>query len=336
MSLSYQILGKPFEDNALCVEVRPGERIHRLLFDCGQHCLDSLRTAVVLGIDHLCFSHFHLDHISGFDAFLRLNYNRESKPVHLWGPQDALNVLHHRLRGVTWDLVQDQPGEWYISQITGGKIATKKYFTRDGFAQPHPVEDRPFHGVLIKTPDYRIEARIMEHRVPSLAYRVTESAKYNIDAEKLRDHDLEPGAWLETVKDISTGDDEEMIVDDKSYSLGQLREWVLTEHKGESIAYTTDLVYEESSVQSLIEMIRGCDTFVCESTYADEDAELAAKHFHLTASQAAQIAADAGVNKLMLFHLSKRYTKEGTDRLLEQARAVFPETYFPGNWLLKR
>jgi len=334
MSLSYQILGKPFEDNALYVEVRPGEQIHRILFDCGQRCLDALRPSTILNIDQLCFSHFHMDHISGFDSFLRMNYNRERKPVYLWGPQDALEVLHHRLRGVTWDLVKDQPGEWQISQITGEGITTHKYFTREGFAQPHPLEQRPFNGLIADQNDYTIEARIMQHRVPSLAYRISEPKQYNIDPEVLQQRNLDPGQWLETVKDLSREDDEKIEVGERAYSLGQLREWLLVKQEGESIAYATDLVYEESSIQSLIEMINGCDTFVCESTYADEDSELAAKHYHLTASQAAQIAAEAGVGKLILFHISKRYSQQGTQKLLEQARTIFPETYFPEHWTL--
>lgn len=332
MSLSYQILGKPFEDNALYVEVRPGEQIQRILFDCGQRCLDALRPSTLLNIDHLCFSHFHMDHISGFDAFLRMNYNRERKPVHLWGPQDALEVLHHRLLGVTWDLVKDQPGEWQISQITGEKIATNKYFTREGFAQSHSLKGRSFYGLIVEQDNYTIEARIMQHRVPSLAYRVSEPKQYNINPEELQQRNLEPGQWLETVKDFSREDGEQIAVNDKLYSLGQLRQWLLVKHEGESITYATDLVYEESSIQLLIEMISGCDTFVCESTYAGEDAELAAKHYHLTASQAAQIAADAGVGKLILFHISKRYSREGSQRFLEEARTIFPETYFPEHW----
>jgi len=334
MSLSYQILGQPFEDNALYVEIHPGEEIYRILFDCGQNCLSALRPSTILNIDHLCFSHFHLDHISGFDSFLRMNYNRERTPVHLWGPQDSLEVLHHRLLGVTWDLVKDQPGEWQISQITHDEISTNTYLTREGFAQPHPVGERPFKGVIVHESNYAIEVRIMEHRVPSLAYRISEPTQYNIDANVLAAKDFKAGAWLETVKDLSREDIENIEVGGKPYSLGQLRDLLLVEHPGESIAYATDLVYEESSIQGLIEMIGGCDTLICESTYSDEDADLAARHYHLTASQAAQIAAEAGIGKLILFHLSKRYSKDGVQNLLNEARAIFPETYFPENWTL--
>jgi ribonuclease Z len=55
-------------------------------------------------------------------------------------------------------------------------------------------------------------------------------------------------------------------------------------------------------------LAEGADMLVIESTFLDEDAELATEHGHLTAGQAARVAADSGVRHLVLTHFSQRYT----------------------------
>jgi ribonuclease Z len=64
----------------------------------------------------------------------------------------------------------------------------------------------------------------------------------------------------------------------------------------------------------------GCDMLVIESTFLDEDIELAVEHGHLTAGQAAAVARDAGVRHLVLTHFSQRYTEP--DEFERQARAA--------------
>ena len=71
MSISYQILGQPGRDNALFVEINTGQSIHRLQFDCGEACLRDLPVSQIQAIDGLLFSHFHIDHVAGFDSYLR-------------------------------------------------------------------------------------------------------------------------------------------------------------------------------------------------------------------------------------------------------------------------
>lgn len=88
-----------------------------------------------------------------------------------------------------------------------------------------------------------------------------------------------------------------------------------------SYAYCSDTRY----IPTLHKLIEGVDLLYHESTYADEDAERAKKYAHSTASQAAQVAHDAHAKKLLLGHYSARYNQE--DVLLNEARAIFPESY---------
>lgn len=71
MSLASQVLGNAGRDNALLVSVDSGQAVHKLLFDCGDGCLGQLPFGEVQTINHLFFSHLHMDHVSGFDTYFR-------------------------------------------------------------------------------------------------------------------------------------------------------------------------------------------------------------------------------------------------------------------------
>ncbi|MFI7585195.1 ribonuclease Z [Kocuria sp. M1N1S27] len=78
------------------------------------------------------------------------------------------------------------------------------------------------------------------------------------------------------------------------------------------------LVMDTAPCPGAEELADGADLLVAESTFADDDAALAARYRHLTAGQAGALAAGGGVGMLVLTHFSSRYTD--VDRLAEQAR----------------
>lgn len=82
-------------------------------------------------------------------------------------------------------------------------------------------------------------------------------------------------------------------------------------------------VGDSGRTSDLIDHVRGADALVIESTYLDAEAELAKAYDHLTASQAARLARDAGVGQLILTHISRRY---GNKQVLAEAQAIFPNT----------
>lgn len=88
-----------------------------------------------------------------------------------------------------------------------------------------------------------------------------------------------------------------------------------------SYAYCSDTRY----MPHLHERIEGVSTLYHESTYHSRDIARAKLYYHSTAEQAAMVARDAHVGKLLLGHYSARYDDE--NELLDEARSIFPESY---------
>jgi ribonuclease Z len=143
MSLSFRVLGNFRNDNALFVSVDTGQHVSRLMFDCGDGCPHALETGDLLAMDHLFFSHFHMDHVSGFDLFFRLNFDREPA-VNVWVPPGGTEILHHRFRGFEWNLVGPrQPGTWLVHEIDPQRIRTTRFHAREAFRAAHAERERP-------------------------------------------------------------------------------------------------------------------------------------------------------------------------------------------------
>lgn len=88
-----------------------------------------------------------------------------------------------------------------------------------------------------------------------------------------------------------------------------------------SYAYCSDTRY----IKTLHELVKGVSTLYHESTYSAEDAERARIYWHSTSQDAAKVARDASVGKLLLGHFSARYNNES--QLLDEAKEIFPNSY---------
>ena len=134
MTLSYQVLGNPGRDNALLVTVDTGQAVSRLLFDCGEDCLAAVPFGDVLEIDHLCFSHLHMDHVAGFDSYFRCLYPRTAKGNDVWGPPGTAAILRHRFQGFLWNLVANQQATWRVYELHSDHIESFRFELAEAFA----------------------------------------------------------------------------------------------------------------------------------------------------------------------------------------------------------
>lgn len=332
MSIAFQMLGAPGQDNALLVRVQTGQATHRLLLDCGAGCPDQLSVAELQAVDHLLFSHLHMDHVAGFDSFFRHTFNRLDRPNQIWGPPETVRIIHHRLQGYLWNLTAQLQAVWHLHDIHPHHVERRSARASEGFAALHECGALPHDGRPIVHHDYTVEVLRLHHGTPTLGYIVREAPRVNIDPDRLAALGLRPGPWLRQVKHPAADDDGPIDVGGELRDLGWLRETLLVETPGDSLAYLTDFSLAGGELERVAQALRGVGTLVCESQYRAADAALARANYHITARDAAELAARAGVGRLVLFHLSRRYTRDEWRLLLEEAREIFPAAEFPAEW----
>jgi ribonuclease Z len=331
MSLAWEILGRMETDNALFVRVNAGQAIQNVLFDCGEGCLLELEFSDVLALDHVCFSHFHADHVGGFDSLLRARLNLD-KPLHLWGPVGSIELISHRLQGILWNLADGLSAPWTVHEIHESVIYSRTFQNLEGFKNIVPDGEKPWNDTILETVHFRLQVRIMDHGTPSLAYRLSEPERVNVDTNQFASLGLQPGAWVKAFKDAPI-EQTELEINGKIHDLELLRARLFVRSKGEAIAYLTDFKMDESAIFKLKSMLQVGDILVCESQYAHSDLELAIRNDHMTNIQAATLAARVKAKQLVLFHISRRYSSSlEWQELLLEAQTVFANTVFSGTW----
>jgi ribonuclease Z len=330
MSISYSVLGKPGKDNALFVKVNSGKRFTRLLFDAGESVLNTVDQGDIKSIDYIFFSHCHIDHIAGFDYLFRRIFDRE-KPINVFGPHGITSVILHRLNGYTWNLISGTPGEWIIHELQGDKTLISVIRAADSFSKVSSTEVRHGGNIVLSNNDFEVKVFFLNHSIPSAGYVLKEKETYNVDKNRLAQLGITPGEWLQKVKDDNSDMDEVIYTGGRSYSVLYLKELLLRKKEGDSVVYMTDFLFDQA-VEDSLKLISNCNTIVCESQYLDEDKQLAEQNFHITSRQAAMIAARSKAEKLILFHISDRYRGDDFLTLLEEARELFPKTYYPSEW----
>lgn len=171
----------------------------------------------------------------------------------------------------------------------------------------------PSRATIFENDAITVETVPLRHRTPTVGFIFREKPKprhldgelakfYNIPIAKR--HDIKLGA--DFVTDDGTVIPNSRLTKPASPSC--------------SYAYISDTIYDPS----IIPAIEGVDLLYHEATYTDSASHLATQRYHSTAAQAAMIARDAAVGRLLLGHYSKSYHNE--DAHLCEARAIFPNT----------
>jgi len=180
----------------------------------------------------------------------------------------------------------------------------------------YPVNVRELRdGEEVKFNGFKIIAFKTEHIVQSVGYAVIEDdrrGKFNRDkAEK--ELGIPPGPLYAK---LARG--ESIIWNGKLIT----PEMVLGEkRRGRKVVYTGDTRPTERTV----EVARGADILIHDAAFGEELKDWAIESGHSTAREAAEVAKQAGVKKLILTHISTRYSKD-VSPLLEEAKEVFENT----------
>jgi len=164
-------------------------------------------------------------------------------------------------------------------------------------------------GKVFDKGKFYIQAAKMKHDTPCLAYSFIEKDKTRIDKAKMKKLKIKPGPELKNIKN-----GESIKINGKTIKAKDITYF----EKGRKITFIMDTVINDGAA----ELAKNSDLLVCESTYSEQEKDLAAEYKHLTARQAAEIAKKSKSQRLILTHISQRYDyKEKI--LLQEARKVF-------------
>ena len=166
-------------------------------------------------------------------------------------------------------------------------------------------------GDTVERDGYRVAAFAVEHRVPALGYALFEEERPGrFDAALAERLGVRPGpdfGRLQRGEGVDGVSPEQVM--------GPAR-------PGRKLVVSGDT----APSAALAVAAHDADLLVHEATFVEEERDRAVQTAHATATQAAELARDAGVRMLALTHLSTRY---GGREIRDEARAVFPNTVVP-------
>jgi len=271
-----------------------GLAIHRegetLLFECGEGTQrQMMRYGVSFALSEIFFTHFHADHFLGVIGLIRtLGLQGRPEPLFLYGPKGAKKVLSTAMQlGV-----ERVPFPVEINEVKAGETVSGP-IKRDG---------------------YEICAFPTEHGGgPSLGYTLKEHMRRGrFDVEKARALGIPEGPlWGKLTK----GEQVQLANGQTvrpSEIIGEAR-------PGRLVAFTGDT----RPCTATVDAAQGADLLIHEATFGEEERDRARDTGHSTAKEAAQVALAAKAKRLVLSHVSARYSISA-DELVREAREVFP------------
>ena len=290
MSLTLTLLGtsasRPTVERnvASAVLVREGET---LMFDCGEGTQrQMMRYGVSFSLRDIYFTHMHADHVIGVIGLLRtMALQGRTEPMRLLGPVGAGRHLK-------------RAKEFGVDRITFPVEiveldANARVDYGDFGVVPFPVD----HGPSL-----------------SLGYALVEPPrKGRFNPDRARELGIPEGPLWGQIHRGETV----TLPDGRTVAPAEL---VGPPRPGRTVVVTGDT----RPCDATVEMSRNADLLVHEATFADEEAERARETGHSTAREAAGVAARAGVRRLVLTHLSARYSHDPSD-LVREARELFDD-----------
>src|ERR1700674_1763201 len=270
--------------------VREGET---LLFDCGEGTQrQMMRYGVSFALSEIFFTHFHADHFLGVIGLIRtLGLQGREEAMRLYGPKGAKKVLTQAISlGV-----ERVPFEVSVTEVKAGELIGE--------------------GGGGKREGYDVHVFGTEHGGGSVGYALKEHERLGrFDPDKARAFGIPEGPlWgkLQRGETITAPDGRtvgpEGIVGSK--------------RPGRLVVITGDT----RPCAAVVDAARGADLLIHEATFGEEEKDRAKETGHSTAKEAAQVALAAQAKRLVLNHVSARYSMSA-EELAKEAREVFRET----------
>ncbi|MGA2612833.1 MAG: ribonuclease Z [Spirochaetia bacterium] len=261
------------------------------LFDCGEGTQIGLRRLNLRWkkITSIFISHTHADHVTGLPGILMLSSQVDrDEPLYIYGPPKIREFVDAMRRTL----------EMYINY----EIVVKE------------IEGK---CSILEAEEYGIRSFPLQHTKQCLAYSIEEKKRPGIF---FPDKALALGVPRGPLWSRLQGGETVGLPDGTTVAPQQV---MGEERKGRKFCFVTDTV----AASGLAGFVSGADLLICEGMFAEDLAETAAEKKHLTASQAARIAREAGVKEMGLIHYSPRYSERELKKLLQEAREIFPSSF---------
>jgi len=314
-----RLLNSYFDDPCLFVRIMYEKRA--ILFDLGN--IHSLKPSELYKITDVFVTHTHMDHFIGFDTLLRGILRREV-PLNIYGPTSVLYCIQGKLRGYTWNLIEDYPTRINVFTFNG-RYLTHSIFSAKNRFKKQTLSRSESNGLLLQNTIFTVRAVKLDHSIPCLAYSLEEKYHINIDKALLTSKGLSVGPWLNDFKKIirehADHDRQSVKIGDKDVQISEISD-IARITRGQKISYATDIAITPKNIAGLIGLIKDSDIFFCEAYFLEKDRERAIERSHLTAKTAGATAKKAGVKKLELMHFSPKYS-DCPDRVLDEAMREF-------------
>lgn len=262
----------------------------RFLIDCGEGTQRQiLRSGIGFKrLNRILLTHGHLDHILGLGGLISTFVRWENiDEIEIWGGKPTLDRVQALLYGVVLEY-ERLPIKIHLIDLKPGKIIDAKDYAVHAFPVTHRGSGN--FGFIFQQKTHR---PFLNDRAEALGVPVGPERGQLVRGEPIT---LEDGRVIEP----------EMV-------LGQAVPGVKLVHIG-----------DVGRLDNIREHVAEADALVIEATFLETDAEAAQAFGHLTARQAATLAAETGVKTLILTHLSRRYRERD---MIAEARAVFPNVY---------
>ncbi|WP_018952527.1 ribonuclease Z [Thioalkalivibrio sulfidiphilus] len=292
-----------------------------LMFDLGE--IAALGTRRVLRLSDVFVTHAHMDHFMGLDRLVRLMLGRD-KHLRLYGPPGFIDQVGHRLKGYSWNLMQNYTQGFVIEACEladDGTLRRTRFHAREAFEPRGLPPTRTARGILLEEDAFRVRAVHLDHHIPCLGLVLEEKDHLNVWKNRLDELGLPTGPWLNRLKQLvrrqapAETPVEIRWRDERGehrveHPLGRLAREVLEQVPGQKIAYVVDAAYHAANRARILDLAREADLFYVEAPFLDEAAARAAETAHLTAGQAGSLAREAGARRVIPFHFSPRHAGE--------------------------